>query len=218
MRDSFSAPLVRPYAAVMRHREDWTVTTHAWTADVDVAHLEDVRAAAPVHAAGGLTHLVLEVLAYAAEEAEAQGRTGRARVVRHADGSVSVADDGRGTDTRVDASGAPVRKPVMATRDVRFFDRADAPLLADGLPRAGMSTVAALSEVLDHTNRRLEGAWTQRYVHGVPASALDGVAPDGTTGTTVRFRPDAALVADLDLDVTLLAVVAGLDVEVVDAR
>ena len=32
----------------------------------------------------------------------------------HADGSVSVTDDGRGTDTRRDTNGAAIKKPVMA--------------------------------------------------------------------------------------------------------
>ena len=58
----------------------------------------------------------------------------------------AVADNGRGTDTRYDERGEPVRKPVMATKDLRFFDTAGAELLPDGHPRRGMSVVAALSE------------------------------------------------------------------------
>jgi DNA gyrase/topoisomerase IV subunit B len=34
------------------------------------------------------------------------------------------------------------------------------------------------------------GAWFQRYEHGVPVTDLVPVAGDGTTGTTVHFRPD----------------------------
>ncbi len=56
-----------------------------------------------------------------------------------------------------------------------------------------MSVVAALSESLVHTNRRLEGSWTQTYAYGIPVTDLVPVpeAPDAirTTGTTVRFRP-----------------------------
>ncbi len=106
---------------------------------------------------------------------------------------MSVADDGRGTDTRFDAGGRAVRKPVMATKDLRFFDHPRARSLPDGHPRRGMSVVAALSEWLVHTNRRAEGAWTQRYEHGVPATDLTPVADDGTTGTTVRFRASEPL-------------------------
>ncbi|WP_323096044.1 ATP-binding protein [Intrasporangium sp. YIM S08009] len=174
----------------------WRNTTHDWAATVDTDHLADIRARAAELAPGGATHLVLEVLAYADDEAASAGRVGRCVVTVHADGSLSVADDGRGTDTRVDASGRTVRKPVMATRDLRFFDVEDPPQLPDGHPRRGMSVVAALSEILVHTNRRLEGSWTQTYDHGVPVTDLVPVvdqqgaatATGTATGTTVRFR------------------------------
>ncbi|MFD4984762.1 hypothetical protein ACFWND_34930, partial [Streptomyces sp. NPDC058383] len=46
---------------------------------------------------------------------------------------------------------------------------------------------------LVHTNRRLNGAWTQRYEHGVPVSDLEPVEVDGTTGTLAHFKPDESL-------------------------
>ena len=82
-----------------------------------------------------------------------------------------------------------MKKPIMATRDLRFFDVAAPHLLPDGRPRRGMSVVAALSYRLVHTNRRPDGSWTQRYEHGIPATGLVPVAANGTTGTTVHFRP-----------------------------
>lgn len=170
----------------------WRSTTHDWAAAVDGEHLADVRRRADELAPGGVHHLVLEVLAYADEEAAERGG-GRCRVTLHADGSVAVADDGRGTQTRVDPQGRAVRKPVMATRDLRFFDAPDAPLLPDGHPRRGVSVVSALSDWLEHRNRRLEGAWTQRYEQGIPVTDLVPVAPDGTTGTAVHFLPRADL-------------------------
>lgn len=102
---------------------------------------------------------------------------------------MSVADDGRGTDTRFDAHGRVVKKPVMATKDLRFFDFPEAQVLPDGHPRRGMSVVAALSEWLVHTNRRDNGSWTQRYEQGIPVTGPEPVADDGTTGTVVHFRP-----------------------------
>lgn len=165
----------------------WENTTHDWSATVDTAHLDAIRRNPVTFAPGGATHLVLEVLAYAAEEAAERGG-GTAVVTLHDDGSISVADDGRGTDTRIDAAGRRIRKPVMATKDLRFFD-ASAETLPDGFPRRGMSVVAALSDWLVHTNRRLDGSWTQRYERGIPVTDLTPIDPDGTTGTTVRFRP-----------------------------
>jgi hypothetical protein len=55
-------------------------------------------------------------------------------VTLHADGSVSVADDAHGTDTRVDAARRVIKKPVMATKDLRFFDHPDAETLPGPAP------------------------------------------------------------------------------------
>jgi topoisomerase IV subunit B len=170
----------------------WENITHDWAAAVDHEHLAQIRQQPATFAPGGVEHLVLEVLAYAADEAESTGREGRVVVTLKADGSVSVADDGRGTDTRVDAAGRVIRKPVPATKDLRFFDDPDAETLPDGHARRGMSVVAALSVWLIHTNRRTGGSWSQRYEHGVPTTDLTPVADDGTTGTTVHFKPDSA--------------------------
>ncbi|KOU16862.1 DNA gyrase [Streptomyces sp. WM6372] len=188
----------------------WRNTTHDWARSVDADHLARIRQDQDEFAPGGLPHLLLEVVAYAADEARCTG-AGRCSVTLHADGSVSVADEGRGTDTRLDDHGRPVKKPIMATKDLRFFDHPEAQTLPDGHPRRGMSVVAALSEWLVHTNRRAHGAWVQRYEHGVPTTGLTPIADAGptgttstprtprtprtppTTGTTVHFRPTETL-------------------------
>ena len=101
-------------------RTSWENTTHDWAVIVDHEHIAQNRERSATYAPGGVKHLILEVLAYAADEAESAGRAGRAIVTMHADGSVSVADDGRGTDTRVNAAGRVIKKPVMGTKDLRF--------------------------------------------------------------------------------------------------
>lgn len=178
------------YRDEVADRSTWTVTTHNWATDVDREHLADIRNHRDTHGAGGRRHLVLEVLAYANDEAEHLGRIGRATVFMRPDGAVSVVDDGRGTDTRTDSEGRIVRKPVMATRDVRFFDAPDGPVLPDGLPRCGMSAVAALSADLVHENHRSQGGWSQTYHHGIPDDALHRISVSGTTGTSVTFQTD----------------------------
>ncbi|POX57312.1 ATP-binding protein [Streptomyces sp. Ru71] len=170
----------------------WVNTTHDWSGAVDLDHLASIRQAPEEFAPGGPWHLLLEVLAYAADEASCRGG-GRCLVTFWPDGSLSVADDGRGTDTREDEHGRIVKKPIMASKDLRFFDHPEAERLPDGRPRRGMSVVAALSEWLVHTNRRVDGAWTQRYEYGVPVTDLEPVEADGTTGTLVHFRPDGPL-------------------------
>lgn len=173
-------------------RASWTNTTHDWARATDLDHLARIRHEPAEFAPGGPGHLVLEVVAYAADEAASRAG-GRCAITLHRDGSVSVADDGRGTDTRVDQHGRLVKKPVIASKDLRFFDSPDAERLPDGHPRRGMSVVAALSEWLIHTNRRLDGAWTQRYEQGVPVTGLEPLQTDGTTGTLIRFLPDTSL-------------------------
>ncbi len=93
----------------------WANTTHDWAAASDVEHLQQIARSPEVYAPGGMAHLVLEVLAYTEDEAASQERRGQVVVTRHRDGSLSVSDDGRGTDTRVDRRGRPVVKPVMST-------------------------------------------------------------------------------------------------------
>jgi topoisomerase-4 subunit B len=202
----------------MSERSTWTVTTHDWSTDLDLEHLAEVRRAASTDGGGGRRHLLLEVIAYADDEAQALGRVGLAVLTLHGDGSVTVADDGRGTDTRVDGQGRVVRKPVMATRDVRFHEAVDAPRLPDGLPRRGISTVAALSAVLVHENHRGDGAWSQTYRHGVPDDELHAVAQASASGTSVTFRPGAEVRGPSSLTAEDLAAFAWLRIEVRDPQ
>ncbi len=117
---------------------EWRNTTHDWAGSVDLDHLARIRRNREEFAPGGVAHLVLEVLAYAAEEAESTGG-GRAVVTVHSDGH-----------------GGFVKKPVMSTKDLRFFDSPEPEKLPDGHPR-----------------------------RGVPVTELSPIADDGTTGTTV---------------------------------
>lgn len=165
------------------------MTTHDWAVGVDRGHLAEVRADPRRFTPGGWRHLVLEVLAYADDEAGSSRRTGHVLVTRHTDGSIEVCDDGRGTDTRSSDGGRRVRKPVMSTADLRHFANPTPELLPDGHPLRGMSVVAALSQWVVHTNHRREGSWSQRYEHGVPVTGLVPVPATGATGTTVHFLP-----------------------------
>ncbi len=107
----------------------------------------------------------------------------------HASFPEQVAEAGRGTQTRFDEPGEPVHKPVMSTKDLRFFDDPAAPVLPDGHRRRGISVVAALSTWLVHENRRAEGSWTRRYEHGVPVGDLEVIPAATASGTTVHFMP-----------------------------
>ena len=60
-----------------------------------------------------------------------------------------------------------------------------------------------------HTNRRRNGARTQRYERGIPVTGLTPIHGDGTTGTTVRFLPDAALISAAQVPVPELGRLTG---------
>lgn len=199
---------------------EWRNTTHDWARSVDAQHLAGIRAKPDVFAPCGAMHLVLEVLAYAADEAQSAGN-GSCAVILNEDGSISITDNGRGTDTRTDEHGRAIKKPVMTTKDLRFFDDPSAEALPDGHPRRGMSVVAALSEWLIHTNRRSNGVWRQRYEHGVPVTDLERLVPDGIAGTTVQFQPsrmiDKLCAADV-ADLTALRRWPDLAIDVIDHR
>jgi topoisomerase IV subunit B len=114
-----------------------------------------------------------------------------------------------------------IKKPVMATKDRRFFDDPDAEKLREGHARRGISVVGALSEWLIHTNRRTGGSWTQWYEKGVPTTDLVPIADDGTTGTTVRFQPDMSILMSLGVMASELIHAASwpqLRIELVEER
>ncbi len=166
-------------------------STHDWSVAADTDHILGIQKDAELFAKGGITHLVLEVIAYAVDEA-IMGTTDHIRVTLYKDGSMCVEDNGRGTAVR-EVSGTPMVKPIMATQDLRFFRIPEAPLLPDGLARSGISVMAALSEWAVHTNRRANGSWTQRYEYGLPSGSLTSISENGSTGTSVCFQPNQAI-------------------------
>lgn len=194
--------------------DTWATHTHVWATRVDHAHLDAVRAS---HSALSVEDLILEVVAYADEEAATRGVTGNV-AISISDDQVSVDDDGRGTDTRFADDGRVIRKPVMSTQDVRFFGRVDAPLLPNGEPRRGMSVVSALSETLTHENHRTSGSWIQNYSFGVPDEELRDVPYRGSTGTLVSFSVRETVALDLSRLGSQCAGFTDIRVEIHDHR
>ena len=166
-------------------------STHDWSALANTDHVLAVQNDFKQFSEGGITHLILEVIAYAVDEA-IEGTTDQVSITLRKDGSICIADNGRGTQTR-EVAGIKIVKPIMATPDLRFFGIADAPLLPDGRVRSGISVVSAMSEWLTHTNRRDSRGWMQRYEYGLPSGPLMEVVGDGATGTVVCFHPDATV-------------------------
>ena len=148
----------------------------------------------------GLMHLVWELIDNAVDEAES-GHARKIEVVFHRDGSVAVADDGRGIPI-----GIHKKRKVSALEVVLTELHAGAKFgggsygSAGGLHGVGASVVNALSEKLvaevdreGHTHRlcfseRVAGQFTTRSFRA--GHKLERIKKTKKTGTRIRFWPD----------------------------
>ncbi|CAL9229096.1 unnamed protein product [Arabidopsis halleri] len=144
----------------------------------------------------GLHHLVYEILDNAIDEAQA-GYASKVDVVLHADGSVSVVDNGRGIPT--DLHPATKKSSLETVLTVlhaggKFGGTSSGYSVSGGLHGVGLSVVNALSEALEVTVWRDGMEHKQNYSRGKPITTLTcRVLPlesERTKGTSIRFWPD----------------------------
>lgn len=138
-------------------------------------------------------HLVQEVLDNSVDEAIA-GHANKIDVVLHADGSVSVEDDGRGmpVDKHEDEGVSGVE--VIMTRlhaGGKFSNKNYT--FSGGLHGVGISVVNALSKHLEVWVKRNGCEYNMSFADGQKRSELEEVGTVGqrNTGTKVQFWPDA---------------------------
>ncbi|XP_006287130.2 DNA gyrase subunit B, mitochondrial [Capsella rubella] len=143
----------------------------------------------------GLHHLVYEILDNAIDEAQA-GYASKVDVILHADGSVSVMDNGRGIPT--DLHPATKKSSLETVLTVlhaggKFGGTSSGYSVSGGLHGVGLSVVNALSEALEVTVWRDGMEHKQKYSRGKPITTLTcRVLPleSTTKGTSIRFWPD----------------------------
>ena len=142
----------------------------------------------------GLNHLIYEIVDNAVDEHLA-GFCSEIRVTLEADGSATVADNGRGVPVDRHSTGVSAARVVYTTLHAggKFDDTAYK--TSGGLHGVGSSVVNALSTHMDVEISRDGQVYHDRYERGKPAIELeDGLLPvigkSRKTGTKVNFLPD----------------------------
>jgi len=146
----------------------------------------------------GLHHCVYEVVDNSVDEALA-GYCTHIHVALHADGSVSVNDDGRGIPVDMHATEKkPAVEVVLTTLHAGGKFDHDSYKVSGGLHGVGVSCVNALSEWFEVEVRRDGEVHHMRFERGMPASKLETIGKTKGTGTKVTFFPDKQIFQTTD--------------------
>ena len=139
----------------------------------------------------GLHHLVYEIVDNSIDEALA-GKCDRITVEIHADGSVSVEDDGRGIPSGIHPKmGIPTLEVVYTILHAGGKFGGEGYKIAGGLHGVGASVVNALSEWMEVDNCHEGRRYTERFERGKIARSFEDVGESkGRHGVYVRFKPD----------------------------
>ena len=153
----------------------------------------------------GLHHLVWETLDNAVDEAM-NGFASNIWVTLHADGSsITVQDDGRGipVDKHPTSKTSALEVIFTVLHAGGKFEHGSYKT-AGGLHGVGASVVNALSKELIATVKRDGSEWEMRFKQGKPVGGLKKVGAARGTGTTVYFRPDAAIFPKIEFDPAII--------------
>jgi len=155
----------------------------------------------------GLHHLVYEIVYNSVDEALA-GYCNNIRVILHKDGSVSIADDGRGipVGVKADTGKSTLEEALTIAGTSGKFDN-DAYRVSVGLHGMGAKAMNALSEWCEAEVRRDGRVYKMEFERGYATSELQDLGPalDNKTGTTITFKPDPEVFGEITFDYDTLA-------------
>jgi DNA gyrase subunit B len=148
----------------------------------------------------GLHHLVYEVVDNAIDEAQ-NGHADEVQVTVHADGSVSVQDNGRGIPVDIHREeGIPAVELVMTRLHAGGKFNDDNYKVSGGLHGVGVSAVNFLSETLDVEVARNGNLYHIQFKKGVTSSQLKILGKTDRRGTRVTFKPDPTIFSVTEFD------------------
>lgn len=147
----------------------------------------------------GLHHLVYELVDNCIDEC-ANGFASHMSVVIHSDGSVSVADDGRGIPVgpMPDEGNKSALEVVLTNIHAggKFNREGGYKAGTGGLHGVGIKAVNALAEWLEAEIRREGHVWTMDFARGKPTTDLKKLGKSDTTGTKITFKADPDIFPD----------------------
>lgn len=151
----------------------------------------------------GLHHLIWEIVDNSIDEAMA-GYCDKIIIVINEDGSLTVADNGRGIPVdKHKTTGLSALETVLTTLHAggKFGGEDSGYKVSGGLHGVGVSVVNALSAKLIAEVRRDGKVYSQEYKVGKPQGDIAVVGETKSTGTSITFWPDESVFETVVFDV-----------------